>query len=62
MATPPIPPELGTKVTTRSINWRSLVLEQWGDQWTVPDTAYQMGNGAKFESTDQYNTGIYRRT
>ena len=62
MSTPILPPELGTKVTTRTINWRQQVLQMWGDQWTVPDVVYRMSDGSKKESTDQYQTGIYKRT
>lgn len=57
-----IPPKNGFPVTTRTINWKQLVVTEWGEQWAKPDTAYEMSNGRKFDSTDQYTTGIYRRT
>lgn len=59
MSTPNIPPKLGTKVTTRNINWYSMVLDVWGEDWAKPDIAYEMTNGRRFDFTDRINTGIY---
>jgi hypothetical protein len=38
-----------------------MVIRQWGEKWRQPDNAYKMSNGTKFDSTDQYLTGIYSR-
>ena len=49
-------------VTTRSIDWRQMVISQWGDEWRKPEWVYEMSNGRKFDSTDYYTTGIYQRS
>ena len=59
MATPFIPPTLGSKVSTRTISWYSMVLDVWGENWAKPDIAYEMTNGRKFDYTDRTRTGIY---
>jgi len=46
--------------TNLFMDW-TLFLEAWGEQWTIPDTAYEMSSGRKFDSTDQYTSGIYKR-
>ncbi len=50
------------KVSYRVIDWQSMVIEQWGSEWSIPDICYEFQNDRKFESTDQYTSGIYRRT
>ena len=50
---------LGPKVSYRSYSWEGLVISEWGPQWNMPDIAYEMRNGRKFESTDKYHVGIY---
>ncbi len=47
-------------VTTRTGNYKDLVVKAHGKDWKKPETVYQFSNGRKFESTDQYETGIYR--
>lgn len=59
MATPNIPPQLGSKVSMRTINYRALVIDAWGADWSKPDTAYEMSNGRRFDFTDRTNMGIY---
>lgn len=57
-----IPPQNGFPVTTRTYSWGDEVRRQWGAEWSRPDIGYEMSNGRKFDSTDAYATGIYRRT
>jgi hypothetical protein len=57
----PIPIGLGYQVTYRVLNWRPMVIELWGEEWGKNDIAYEMSNGIKKESTDRYQTGIYKR-
>ena len=61
MATPNIPQSLGNKVTTRSYDWRQMVIAEWGEYWARPDIVYVFSDGTQKESTDMYQTGIYRR-
>lgn len=49
-------------VSFRTQDWASMVIEQWGPLWRAPDIAYEFKNDRKFESTDQYTSGIYKRT
>lgn len=62
MTTPYIPPENGQKVTTSYINWMDQVVRQWGAEWNRPDLGYEFSSGSKKDNTDQYQTGIYRKT
>lgn len=62
MATPNIPQSNGSKVTTRTLDWTQMVLQQWGAEWNKPDTAYIFNDGRRFDCTDQYTSGIYRRS
>lgn len=57
----PIPQKNGLPVTTRDYSWGDLVIREWQEEWNKPDTAYEMSDGRRFDSTDQYQTGIYRR-
>lgn len=57
----PIPQKNGLPVTTRNFSYADLVIREWGAEWNKPDTAYVMSNGRKFDCTDQYQTGIYRK-
>ena len=60
MALPPIPPELGNKVSTRTYSWSELPLRAWGGEFNAPDHGiYEWSNGRKFDSTDKDRTGIY---
>ena len=55
-----IPPNLGSKVSTRTIVWEDLVVKAWGSEYRAPDHGiYQFSNGQKKDSTDKYKTGIY---
>lgn len=59
MATP-IPSQLGSPVTTRTINWRDVVVRSWGGEFNAPDhNTYVFSNGRGFDSTDRQNTGLY---
>ena len=56
-----------SEVTTRILNWRDLVLKAWGEDYSVPETAYRFGVGAgqsvrEFKSTDNSNHGVYERS
>ena len=56
-----------SEVTTRIINWRDVVLKEWGDEFYVPETAYKFGQAAglsarEFKSTDNSNHGVYERS
>ncbi len=63
MPLPRLPPELGRPVTTRTFSLEELVARSWGSEFRAPDHGiYTFNNGARrFDSTDQYTTGIYRR-
>ena len=56
---PAIPPSLGKQVTTSVINWMSMVVDAWGDEWAKRDIAYEFSSGEKKESTDTTNRGFY---
>ena len=45
--------------TQRIIDFKSLVVKAWADQWLKPETVYEFSNGRKFESSDQSTSGIY---
>ena len=56
----PIPAQLGSPVTTRTINWSDVVVRSWGGEFNAPDhNTYQFSNGRGFDSTDRQNTGFY---
>lgn len=56
----PIPPQLGKQVTFRTFSWLANVEQAWGGQYRKPDPGiYKWSDGRSFESTDQFNTGIY---
>ncbi len=57
-----IPPKNGNHVTARSVNWATMVQDEWGEEWRKPDIAYEMSGGAKKECTDQFTSGFYNRT
>lgn len=56
-----IPQTNGLPVTTRSYDWRQMVIAEWGEEWARPDICYRFSDGTRKESTDMYQTGIYRR-
>jgi hypothetical protein len=61
MGTPYIPSQNGQKVTTSTINWMDQVVREWGAEWNKPDKVYYFSGQPPKDSTDQYQTGIYRR-
>lgn len=51
---------LGSKVTTRSIDWNGMCRRAWGSEFNAPDHGmYEFSNGRCFDSTDRGTTGIY---
>jgi hypothetical protein len=46
-------------VKTRELNWKELVMKQWGKDWAKPEPAYEFSNGRKFH--DPKNGGPYQR-
>ena len=49
-------------VTTSVISWGDMVQRAWGSEYRAPDhNIYVWSNGRGMDSTDSYNTGIYRR-
>lgn len=51
---------LGSRVSSRTINWRDLVERAWGSEFQAPDhRIYQFSQGHFFDSTDKGQTGIY---
>lgn len=58
-----IPPELGSPVTTANFSWLDFVIRAWGSEWRAPDHGvYEWSNGRRFDSTDQQQTGFYKRS
>ena len=54
---PPFP-----KVSFRSFSWLEMAERAWGSEYRQPDKGiYAMSDGRRFDSTDMYQTGIYRR-
>jgi hypothetical protein len=54
------PNNLGSKVTSRDINWADLVHRAWGSEFNAPDHGiYEWSNGRKYDSTDKGTTGLY---
>lgn len=33
---------------TRELDYRSIVMQMWGDQWHAPEISYDFSNGRKF--------------
>jgi hypothetical protein len=55
-----IPPELGSRVSTKTISWLDQVMKAWGSEFHAPDhRIYQFGGGNNKDSTDMGLTGIY---
>jgi hypothetical protein len=53
---------LGYQVTTRDYSWLSFCTIAWGDEFHQPDHGiYEFSNSRKFDSTDQYATGVYKK-
>lgn len=51
-----------TRVLTKTIDYAALVKKQQGEEQRKPETVYQFSNGKEFKSTDDKETGIYRRS
>ena len=56
-----------SEVTTRILNWRDVVLKEWGEEYNVPETVYRFGTAKgqsvrEFKSTDNSNHGVYERS
>jgi hypothetical protein len=56
-----IPSSLGSPVVSTTKSWEQMVIRAWGSEYRKPDVAYEFSNGRKFDSTDMYETGVYRR-
>jgi hypothetical protein len=57
-----VPPTLGRPVSYRQFSWLEIVERAWGSEYREPDhRIYQFSDGRAFDSTDMYETGIYRR-
>lgn len=54
-----VPFTLGKAVTTRLIDWRQMVLQDWGDEWSQRSIVYRFSSGENKQSTDSTNRGIY---
>lgn len=61
MTSPAIPPTLGQKVTTRTLDWRSFAVQAWGDEWSRPDLGYEFSNGIKKDDTTLQGGSFYKR-
>lgn len=56
----PIPAKLGRAVSFRTFSWLEMVTRSWGSAYREPDHGiYQFSDGRRFDSTDQYKTGLY---
>lgn len=62
MAGPNIPPQNGSKPAFRVVLFSDMARASWGQEWGVPEIVYEFTGGAKKESTDMTQGGIYRRT
>lgn len=50
------------KVSYRSFSWLEMVEQAWGSAYREPDhRIYVFSDGRAFDSTDMYQTGIYRK-
>jgi len=49
-------------VTVRDLNWRDYVRKVAGEEFGLPDVAYEFSNKRKFESTDNSEHGVYKRS
>ena len=51
---------LGSKVSTRNIQWADLCQRSWGSEFFAPDHGvFEFSDGRKFDSTDTGYTGLY---
>lgn len=56
---PSIPPSLGKTVTYRTFSWEMLCAKAWGPAFKQPDHGIYDFDGRRFDSTDQYRSGVY---
>ena len=49
-------------VTTRDVDWESLVSKAWGKEYIKPEVAYEFSNGRKFEDTTEQGGSFYEPT
>ena len=61
MSSPAIPPQLGQKVTTRLLDYRSMVIQLWGEEWSKPDIAYEFSSGYTKDDTTLQGGAWYHR-
>ena len=54
-----VPFNLGRTVTTRTIDWRAMVITDWGDEWAKRSVVYRFTGGETKDSTDSTNRGFY---
>lgn len=55
-----IDPKLGSKVSTRTINWNDEVIKAWGSEFRTPDhDIYKFSGNNSKDSTDKGRTGLY---
>lgn len=40
-------------VKTRTLNWKEIVMKQWGKDYHKPDPGYEFSNGRKFDDPKQ---------
>jgi hypothetical protein len=61
MSAPNIPNTLGQKVTTSTFNWRTYVINAWGEFYRQRDISYDFSvhGGIDKQSTDTTNRGFY---
>jgi hypothetical protein len=38
------------RVHFKDIDWKQMVLQRWGKEYTQPDPGYEFSNGRKFET------------
>lgn len=57
-----VDPKFGYPVSYRQFSWLEMVERAWGGEWGQPiHGVYEFSNGRRFDSTDQYESGIYRK-
>ena len=49
------------KVVTRPVDYAALVRKVEGEEFKKPEPSYEFSNGRNFNSTDDAESGIYRR-
>lgn len=59
---PRIVPLNGTPPSFRTVAFSEMCRAAWGQEWGIPEIVYEFSGGAKKESTDMTQGGIYRRS